>query len=146
MIPTEGYILLGVTVFLALLACLSITVVIAAFAEDVRSAQALLSFIFLPMIILGMISVFMIMGGVGKELLMAFLLIPFTNPMIAGLQILSGNYFSVIIGIIAMAVETVVFIYIAAWFYSSEKVLVARLRFGKKTLEKEMKPEELSMT
>lgn len=146
MIPTEGYILLGVTVFLALLACLSITVVIAAFAEDVRSAQALLSFIFLPMIILGMISVFMIMGGVGKELLMAFLLIPFTNPMIAGLQILSGNYFSVIIGIIAMAVETVVFIYIAAWFYSSEKVLVARLRFGKKTLEKEMEPERLSMT
>jgi len=143
MIPTEGYLLLGATVFLALLACLSITVVIAAFAEDVRSAQALLSFIFLPTVILGMMSIFMIIGGVGTKYVVLFLLVPFTNPMIAGLQILSGKYFSVVLGIIAMAAETAIFIYIAAWFYSSEKVLVARLRFGKKTMEKEMEVEEI---
>lgn len=143
MIPTEGYLLLGVTVFLALLACLSITVVIAAFAEDVRSAQALLSFVFLPTVILGMMSIFMIMGGFGKEYIIALLLIPFTNPMIAGLQILSGDYFSVVLGIVAMAAETAIFIYVAAWFYSSEKVLVARLRFGKKTAEREMEAEEV---
>jgi len=143
MIPMEGYILLGITVFLSLLACLSMAVVLAAFAEDVRSAQALLSFLFIPMVILGFVAIFMTMGGVGEEFVIALLFVPFTNPMVAGIQIFNGKYLLVILGILVISIETIGFIYIAAWFYSSEKVLVARLRFGKKSVEKELEIEEI---
>ncbi|MCD6492152.1 MAG: ABC transporter permease [Candidatus Korarchaeota archaeon] len=138
-----GYVLLGLMVFLSILAVLALTLVVAAFAEDVRSAQSLVGIITLPMFIFGFIAVFMTMFGVGKEFLLLMLAIPFTSPMVGVMQILQGNYFLVLTSLGIVALETIGFIYLAAWFYSSEKILTAKLSFKRRKKQKEYREEGL---
>ena len=66
--------------------------------------------------------------GIGQAVILA---IPFTYPVIAAKAMYTGEYAVLLFGIVYQLVFTAVIIYIASRFFSSEKIMTARLKFSK---------------
>ncbi len=127
----SGMAILFVTLFLSLVSALSLSVLVASFTEDVRSAQAILGVvyvpIFIPAIVLMMIDISQL-PNVGQALILA---IPFTYPVLAAKSMYTGDFSMVLFGIVYQIIFTAIIIYVASWFFSSEKIMTARLKFTK---------------
>ena len=126
-----GYVLMGISLFVSLLSALALAVVISAFTEDVRSAQAVVGYIypliFIPMFLLMYTDVF----SLPLPLQILILAIPYSHPILAARAAVTGNYLMAIGGIAYVSVFTVVILYVAAKFFATEKILTARIKFGK---------------
>lgn len=127
-----GMIMLFITLFLSLVSALSLSVLVASFTEDVRSAQALLGFLYAPIFIPALVLMFVDVGQLPTIVQGIILAIPFTYPVLAAKAMYTGEYTLIIIGIIYQVIFTGIIIYIASWFFSSEKILTARFNLKKK--------------
>ena len=119
----QDYLLVGTSLFVALLAGLSLCIVLGTFAKNYRSAQTLI----FPITALAMISAFVIMfkdfdtiPAVLKVLLFA---IPFSHPMMAVRALMLDNYWLVISGIAYAAVFTTIMIGVAVRIFNSDRLL-----------------------
>ena len=126
----HDYLLVGISLFVALLAGLSLCIVLGTFAKDYRSAQTLI----FPITALAMISMFMIMfkdfdtlPAVLRVLLFA---IPFSHPMMAMRSLMLDNYALVIGGIAYAAVFTAVMVAVAVRIFSSDRLLTGTFGGG----------------
>jgi ABC-2 type transport system permease protein len=130
----NSYIILGISLFLAILCALAMATILGVLAEDYRSAQSLI----MPMIFLVMIPYFLSFFSDIKSLsLPAKLLlyaIPFSHPFLTTQNLLLEDYRPIVLGIIYMAAVFVVLIIIAARIFSTDKVLTMKLRLRKKRL------------
>jgi len=124
----HDYLLVGISLFVALLAGLSLCIVLGTFAKDYRSAQTLI----FPTTALAMISMFIIMfkdfdtiPAVFRVLLFA---IPFSHPMMAMRALMLDNYSLVIGGIGYAAVFTVIMIAVAVRIFNSDRLLTGSVR------------------
>jgi ABC-2 type transport system permease protein len=136
-----GYLLLGISLFVTMLSALALAVILSAFAEDVRSAQSFVGyiypFIFLPSFALMYVDI--------NSLPLAFRLIlyaiPYSHPIIASKAIVMGNYLTAALGIVYVSAFTMVVMYVASRLFATEKILTAKLKFkrmrrgGKKSAE-----------
>lgn len=131
--PTAlGYTLLGISLFVTLLAGLALAVIISAFAEDVRGATALVGYIY-PLIFVPMLAlIYLDMNTIPPIIKGIFFAIPFSQPIIASKAIISGDYLLAVSGIIYVTIFTMVVMYIASRLFATEKILTAKLRFGRK--------------
>jgi len=122
-----GYILIGISLFVTLLFALSLAIIASAFTEDVRSAQALVGYlypiIFIPMFLL-MYADISTWSLPAKIVVFA---IPFSQPVLAVRCTISGDYLIVIAGIIYVSLLTIAIMYIASRFFATEKILTAKL-------------------
>lgn len=129
---TGNYILLGGSLFLGILAALAIALIIGAFAEDSKSVQGLIS----PLMIMLMIPYFLVMfldfSSLSPMIQYIVYAIPFSHPFLAAPNILLGNYMPVVYGMFYELVFFVVFVYIAAKIFSTDKIITAKINFGKK--------------
>ncbi len=143
-ITIEGYVLLTLSMMLSIFTTLALVMILASLADDVRTAQSLSGIILLPVFLGGLIGMFSILfSATGTSLVTDVLLyIPFTNPVIAAFYITSRNYIPVILSLLALIIETLISIKIAARFYSSELILSLKLTFGKKRAKKKENQEE----
>ena len=132
-----SYAILGVSVFVALLAALALAVVISVFAEDVRGAQSLLGFVYMPLLIPMFVLMFADIGTLPLGFQILLLALPFTHPMLAARATITGNYFIAVLGIGYVAVFTLVILYIAARLFATEKILTAKIRLGRKKAKQE---------
>ena len=131
--PTPiGMVLLFITIFPSLIAALSLSVLVAAFTEDVRSAQALLGVLYVPIFVPSLILMFVDIAQLPGAVQGIVLAIPFSYPVIASKALYTGDYFFVLVGIVYQVIFTAMTIYIAARFFSSEKILTARLSLKRK--------------
>jgi len=137
--PSMGeYLLLVSSVFLSLIAILSITVILSAFAEDVRTAQSMIGVLVAPITILPIVAIFAILAGrLGDILGFILLIIPFSSPMVAPIYVFQGNTGIVAVANLIILVQTIIYFKLAAWFYSSERILTAKISFRKKRRERE---------
>ncbi len=127
-----GYALLGVSLFFTLLSALALAVVMSAFSENVRGAQALVGYVY-PLIFLpSMALIYLDINQLPTALQAVFYAIPYSHPIIASKAVVTGDYLTVILGIVYVAVFTVVIMYIASRLFATEKILTAKLMFGKK--------------
>jgi len=124
----QDYLLVGISLFAALLAGLSLCIVLGTFAKNYRSAQALI----FPITALAMISSFTIMfkdfdtiPAVLKVLLFA---IPFSHPMMAVRALMLDNYLLVIGGIAYAVVFTAIMIAVAVRIFNSDRLLTGSVR------------------
>ena len=124
------YLLVGISLFVALLAGLALCIVLGTFAKNYRSAQALI----FPITALAMISSFTIMfkdfdtiPAVLKVLVFA---IPFSHPMMAMRALMLDNYSLVIGGIAYTAVFMVVMVGIAVRIFNSDRLLTGSVQKG----------------
>jgi ABC-2 type transport system permease protein len=86
-----GYAVLGLSLFVSLLSALALAVVVSVFAEDVRGAQALLSFAYLPLFIPMLVLMFTDINALPPTLRIVLLAIPFTHPMLAARAMTTGD-------------------------------------------------------
>jgi len=124
----QDYLLIGISLFTALLAGLSLCIVLGTFAKDYRSAQTLI----FPITALAMISVFITMfkdfDTIPTVLRILVFAIPFSHPMMAMRALVMDNYSLVIGGIAYTAVFTVIMIAVAVRIFNSDRLLTGRVQ------------------
>jgi ABC-2 type transport system permease protein len=132
---TKGYLILGVSLFIAILVALALATILGVLAEDYRSAQSLI----MPLIFLVMIPYFLSFFSDPKSLSLPakiFLYaIPFSHPFLTTQNLYLENYSAVLYGILYMLAVFIVLIIVAARIFSTDKVLTMKLRFRKKKLQ-----------
>jgi len=138
-----GYVLLGISLFVTLLSALALAVVISSFAEDVRSAQSVVGyiypFIFLPSLAL----MYLDINTLPLAFKIAIYAIPYSHPIIASKAVTMGDYWTAVLGIFYVAAFTLVVMYVASRLFATEKILTAKLKFrgfrkGRKTMSEEL--------
>jgi len=127
-----GYLLLGISLFITLLSALALAVIISAFAEDVRGAQALVGYIYPIIFIPALALIYLDINTLPLAIKTIFYAIPYSHPIIASRAVVLGDYTIVIFGIIYVAIFTLVIMYIASRLFATEKILTAKLRIGRK--------------
>ena len=124
----QDYLLVGISLFVALLAGLSLCIVLGTFARNYRSAQALI----FPITALAMISAFIIMfkdfDTIPVVLRVFLFAIPFSHPMMAMRALMLDNYSLVIGGIAYAAVFTAAMIAVAVRIFNSDRLLTGSVR------------------
>jgi ABC-2 type transport system permease protein len=128
----QGYVLLGFSMFFAILCGLAMAMILGVLAEDFRSAQTLIVPVMLMILIPYLLSFavdFQTMPLPAKLLIMA---IPFSHPFMATPNIMLGRFSAVVYGIVYEAVVFFVLVFIAARIFSTDRVLTMKLRWGKK--------------
>lgn len=132
-----GYILLGVSLFFTLLSALALAVVMSAFSENVRGAQALIGYVY-PLIFLpAMALLYLDINSLPSVLQAVFYAIPYSHPIIASKAVVTGDYLVVILGIVYVAAFTIGIMYIASRLFATEKILTAKLKIGKARAKKD---------
>ena len=132
-----SYVILGVSVFVALLSALALAVVISVFADDVRGAQSLLGFVYMPLLIPMFALMFTDLNTLPLGFQILLLALPFTHPMLAARATITGDYLMPVLGIGYVAIFTLVILYIAARLFATEKILTAKIRLGRKKPKEE---------
>ncbi|MEM3596776.1 MAG: ABC transporter permease [Candidatus Bathyarchaeia archaeon] len=139
-----GYLLLGLSLFVTIIAVLALSVILSAFAEDVRSAQALVSNIY-PMVFLPSLALmFLDINTLPFAFKLVLFAIPFSQPIIASKVILIGDYWTVVFGIVYVSVFTLIVMYAASRLFATEKILTAKLKFMGLGRRRKAKVEEIS--
>jgi len=123
-----GYILLGISLFITLLS--------AAFAEDVRGAQALIGYIYPIIFIPTLALIYLDLNTLPEIIKIILYAVPYSHPIIASKAVVFGDYTIVIFGIIYVAAFTIVIMYIASRLFATEKILTAKLKFSRKKKQK----------
>jgi ABC-2 type transport system permease protein len=124
-----GYALLGISLFVTLLSALALAVIISAFSENVRGAQALVGYLYPIVFIPAMVLIYLDINTLPLAIKAILYAIPYSHPIIASKAIVLGDYTTVIFGIIYVAAFTVVIMYIASRLFATEKILTAKLKF-----------------
>jgi len=130
--PTlPAYLVLGASLFVALVSALALAIAISSFAEDVRSAQTIVGYfyflLFIPMILLMYTDISLL----PLALRLVLLAIPYTHPMLAARASFTGDYTTAVLGILYVTAFTLTTLYVAAKIFTTEKILTMRLRLKK---------------
>ena len=123
-----GYLLLGISLFITLLSALALAVILSAFAEDVRSAQSLVSYIYPLIFIPSLVLMYIDISALPVWLKFVLYAIPFSQPIIASKAVIMGNYLTAGLGIVYVTAFTLVIMYIASRLFATEKILTAKLK------------------
>jgi ABC-2 type transport system permease protein len=127
----QDYFLVGLSVFVTLLAGLSLCMVLGTFAKDYKSAQTLM----LPIVFLVMIPLFLIifkdfdtLPVVFKVILFA---IPFSHPMMAMRALMFDDYLLVLSGILYVVIFAAVTIAVVVRVFKTDRLLTERTKTRK---------------
>ena len=124
----QDYLLVGISLFTALLAGLSLCIVLGTFAKNYRSAQTLI----FPITALAMICMFTTMfkdfDTIPAALRVLVFAIPFYHPMMAMRALMMDNYSLVIGGIAYTAAFTVIMIAVAVRIFNSDRLLTGSVQ------------------
>jgi ABC-2 type transport system permease protein len=124
-----GYLLLGISLFVALLSALAMAVILSAFAEDVRSAQSLVSYVYPFLFIPSFILMYVDINALPLAVKVALYAIPYSHPIIASRAVTMGDYWTAVWGIVYVSIFTLAIMYVASRLFATEKVLTAKLKF-----------------
>jgi ABC-2 type transport system permease protein len=137
-----SYVLLGISLFMALISALALAVSISIFAEDVKGAQALVGPLSILLIFPMIFMMFTDVYALPFPLMIVLLAIPFAHPMLASKLAFTGDYLTAVIGIVYMSFFTMAVLYIAARLFGTEKILTAKLKFRWLRRSRSMPAEE----
>jgi len=121
---TGDYVLIGLTVFAALLAGLCLAIILGTFASSYRQAQSLtfpiIGLAMLPM----MVTMFMDFATMPPILKVITFAIPFSHPMMAMKALMLDNYPLVLSGLAYSLVFTGVMVVIAVRIFTTDRVVI----------------------
>lgn len=126
------YFLLGLSLFFGILAALSVAIILGSFAEDTKNAQGVIAPLMILILIPYFLIIFLDISSLSPALRWLVYAIPFSHPFLAASNILLGQYQSVWLGILYMALFFVVFVYIASRIFASDRIFTMKLSFKKK--------------
>jgi ABC-2 type transport system permease protein len=126
------YVVLGISLFLGILAALSLAFILGSFAKDVKSGQTVIAPMMILLLIPYLLSLTADIATLSPALRVAIYAIPFTHTFLAANNILLGRYLPIILGNLYLGVIILVSIFIAGKIFSSEKILTMKISLGKK--------------
>lgn len=132
-----GYLVLGVSLFVSLISALALAIAISSFAEDVRSAQAMVGYLYVMLFIPMILLMYSDITALPLALQLVLFAIPYTHPMLAARAALTEDYTMAVLGIAYVSVFTVIVLYVAARIFTTEKILTLRLRLRRGKPRKE---------
>jgi ABC-2 type transport system permease protein len=128
--------LLGLSVFVTLIAALSFCMLLGTMAKNFKSAQTLT----FPVTLLALIPMFMTMFKDFDTLplaLKAFLFgIPFSHPMMAPRALIFDDYLLVIAGIIYVSIFALIMISLSVWVFKTDRLLTGSIKRKKTNFRK----------
>jgi ABC-2 type transport system permease protein len=128
-LTSADFIWIGVSLFLALIAGLSLCMLLGTFAKNYKSAQTLT----FPITMLAMIPMLITMFADFDTLPLAVKIftfaIPFSHPMMAPRALLFHDYTLVIGGIVYVAAFAIVTISIVVWVFKTDRLLTGTTKF-----------------
>jgi ABC-2 type transport system permease protein len=128
-ITSTDFIWIGASLFITLIAGLSLCMLMGTFAKNYKSAQTLT----FPITMLAMIPMFITMFSDFDTLPLALKIftfaIPFSHPMMAPRALLFHDYTLVIGGIVYVAIFAIVTISIVVWVFKTDRLLVGTTKF-----------------
>ncbi|MFB0503973.1 MAG: ABC transporter permease [Candidatus Bathyarchaeia archaeon] len=128
--PT-AYVLLGVTMFVTIISALALAICLSVFSENVRSAQAVVSFMIIPVVVPSLILMFADIEILPFAVQAIMYILPYTHSIIASKAAFMGDYFIMLRSIAYISLFTIVILYIAAKIFTTEKIVTARISFKK---------------
>jgi len=126
------YSLLGLSIFFAILAALSVTTILAVYAEDLKDVQAMLAPLMIFILIPYFLTLFTDPAKLSLPLKLILYAIPFSHPFLATQNLMFGRFSPVILGIIYQILFSFVCIMIASKIFSSDRILTAKVKFRKR--------------
>lgn len=124
------YVLVGLSVFVSLVAALSMCMVLGTYAKNYKSAQTLTMPITLLAIIPMFITMFKDFGTLPPVLQVVLFAIPFSHPMMAMRELMFGNYAMVLGGIAYVTAFAIVMIAISVWIFNTDRLLTGSTKKG----------------
>jgi len=125
---SQGFIIIGISLFITLIAGLALCMLLGTFAKSYKSAQTLT----FPVTMLALIPMFITMFADFDTLPFAIKVfvyaIPFSHPMMASRALIFGDYILVISGIIYVTIFAVVTISIVVWLFKTDRLLTGSTR------------------
>jgi len=132
-----AYLLLGVTLFVTIVSALALAICIAVFSENVRSAQTLVSYLILPIVIPSLFLMLADINILPRAVQIVLYAIPYTHSIIAAKAAFTGDYLTMLTSITYISLFTVVILYIAAKIFTTERVVTARISLKRMRLKRE---------
>ncbi len=127
------YTLMGLSVFMSLLAGLSLCLALGSFAKDYKSAQSLLFPVTVLAIFSMLMTMFMDFSTMPTFIKIFIFIIPFSHPMMAMKSLMLKEYALVISGIIYSSIFAAIMIIITILIFNSDRLLVGKLQKNKKS-------------
>ena len=136
--PTmSSFLVLGASLFVTLISALALAIVVSSFAEDVRSAQTTVGYLYFLLFIPMLFTMYSDIGSLPMSLRIILLAIPYTHPMLAARAAFTEDYTTAVFGIIYVSIFTVAILYIAAKIFTTEKILTMKLRLRRRRPKRE---------
>ena len=126
-----SYAILGVSLFMGILVALAIAMILGAFAEDVKSVQGLLTPLILLVMVPYIITLFLDMSTMSPALRDVIYLIPFSHSFLAGPHLLLQQPAPVFWGIAYQALWFIIFTWIAAKIFTTDRIITLKINFRK---------------
>ncbi len=145
LVPTEGvdlealglvlspiaYVLLGVMMFVTIVSALAIAICVAAFSENVRSAQSVVGILSTLLTIPTFVLMFADIDILPPAFQIIMYAIPYTHSIIASKAAFLGDYYTMLRSITYISLFTVTILYVAAKIFTTEKIVTARISLKK---------------
>jgi len=125
---SSDYLLIGISLFVTLIAGLSLCMLLGTFAKNYKSAQTLT----FPITMLALIPMFLTMFADYDTLPTALkgvvFAIPFSHPMMAPRALIFDDYLLVLSGIIYVSIFSLIMIIIVVWVFKSDRLLTGSIK------------------
>ncbi len=127
-LTSQDLVLVGISLFITLIAALSLCMLLGTFAKNYKSAQTLT----VPISMLAMVPMFITMfvdfDTMPLALKTLLFAIPFSHPMIAPRALLFNDYLLVIGGIVYVTIFALVTISIVVWVFKTDRLLTGSVK------------------
>jgi ABC-2 type transport system permease protein len=127
-LSTTDFLLIGVTVFITLIAALAFCMLLGSMAKNFKSAQTLT----FPVVLLTLFPMFLTMFMDFDTLPLALkgilFGIPFSHPMMAPRNLMFDDYTLVFAGIIYVAIFALIMIAIVVWIFKTDRLLTGSIK------------------
>ncbi len=121
-----GVALLVFSLFGLVLFILGVSIILALFVEDVRSAQIITSYIVLPLVIIMIMNMFLDLSSFSESMRHLIALIPLINTCLVSTYLFLGDYLSVYLAVSSSIIYALIVMYIASKLVTTEKVFVLK--------------------
>jgi ABC-2 type transport system permease protein len=128
----EDYILIGISLFLALLCGLALCMILGIFTKNYKAAQSMTLPITMLALIPMFISLFSDFASLPAPVQALVFAIPFSAPMFAISNITLGYYGLVVAGIVYCAIFATATMLLAVWLFKRDILLTGRVRSAEK--------------
>lgn len=126
-------ILIIINLALSIIFILSLSIILALFTEDVRSAQLITQYLIMPLVFTVLANMFVDLSTIPLSLKYALSIIPIVNAGLIPIFIFNAEYVSIYLVLVSTLIYTIVSVYIASKLIATEKIFTTKLfrRFRK---------------